>query len=157
MSLGHTEISPVADRAHETRSRLLQSITALLGGRAAEQLIFDEMTAGAASDIKIATRYARAMVVELGMSSLGPINFGDNTEVGDFGKLMNYEESDISPSTKEKIDLEVEKIINTAYKEATALVKKHRKTLDKLAQELLDKETLSRSEFEKLIVTKKPE
>jgi cell division protease FtsH len=157
MSLGHTEIAPVADRSHETKTRLLQSITALLGGRAAEQEIFNEMTAGAASDIKTATKYARAMVVELGMSALGPINFGSNAEYGDFGRLTAFEESEISPATKEKIDLEVKRIIDTSYQDAAALVKKHRKILDKLATELLKKETLNRDEFEKLVGKKQEE
>lgn len=157
MSLGHTEIAPVAERSHETKSRLLQAITALLGGRAAEEEIFHEMTAGAASDIKTATKYARAMVVELGMSSLGPINFGANTEFGDFGRLTGFEESEISPDTRNKIDLEVKKIVDHCYQEAATIVKKHRKTLDKLAAELLAKETLSRDEFEKLVGKKQSE
>jgi len=151
MSLGHTEIAPTSNRSHETKSRLEQQIVALLGGRVAEEMIFNEMTAGAASDIKMATRYARAMVVELGMSSLGPINFSSDSEYGDFGNLTGFEESHISPHTQEKIDSEVSKIIDIAYKEAAAIVKKNRTTLDKLAKELLDKETLSRDEFESIV------
>lgn len=151
MSLGHTEIAPTGNRSHETKSRLEQQITALLGGRVAEEMIFDEMTAGAASDIKMATRFARAMVVELGMSPLGPINFSSDSEYGDFGNLTGFEESHVSPHTQEKIDAEVSKIIDVAYKEAAAIVKKNRHLLDKLAKELLDKETLSRDEFEKIV------
>jgi len=116
MSLGHTEIAPNADRSHETKSRLLQAVSSLMGGRAAEEIVFKEMTAGAASDIKIATKYARAMVVELGMSDLGPINFGSNAEYGDFGALKMFEEAEISEITKKAIDDEVTDIISPIYR-----------------------------------------
>jgi len=156
VSLGHTEISPVADRTHETYTRLIQSIAAMMGGRAAEKLVFNEMTAGAASDIKAATKYARAMVVDFGMSALGPVNLGDYMETGDFGKLEMYEQSRISPATQEKVDIEVSKIIDEALKTATSLVQKHRKKMDAVVEVLLDKETIDKDEFES-IVGKKPE
>jgi len=151
MSLGHTEIAPSADRSHETKTRILQQITALLGGRVAEEAVFDEMTAGAASDIKIATRYARAMVVELGMSDLGPINFGPDAQYADFGKITSYEDSGISPATREAIDEEVKKIFDVCKKEAAAIIKKNRKKLDEVAEALLSEETLNRDEFEKIV------
>src|SRR3990172_1438964 len=76
MSLGHTLIPPRIDRLHQTKTRLLEQVTSLLGGRAAEELEFKEFTAGASSDIQKATEITRTMVVEYGMSDLGPINFG---------------------------------------------------------------------------------
>jgi len=109
------------------------------------------MTAGAASDIKIATKYARAMVVELGMSDLGPINFGSNAEYGDFGALKMFEEAEISEITKKAIDDEVNKIIKTAYAEAAKIITKQRRLLDKLSAELLEHETLTKDEFEAIM------
>lgn len=151
VSLGHTEITPVADRSHETKTRLIQSIAVMLGGRAAENLVFNEMTAGAASDIKNATRYAKAMVVDLGMSPLGPINFGSTSETGEFGNVEWYEGASISPATQEKVDNEIKKIIDTGLKTATEVIAKNRKLLDKVVEKLLEKETIDRDEFEKIV------
>lgn len=151
MSLGHTLIPPAADRTHETKSRLLEQITAMLGGRAAEDVIFNELTSGASNDIAQATKVARAMVIEFGMSELGPINLGDDTGMGDFGQLEWYEGAKNSPAFMEKIDNEVKKILDSAYKVAVKLIKEKRKLLDKVSEALLDKETLDRDDFEGLV------
>ena len=151
MSLGHTEISPEGDRTHETKTRLTQAITAILGGRAAEQIVFNEMTAGAANDIKVATKYAKAMVVDFGMSPLGPVNLGANSEMGDFGNLEWYEGSQISPAFAEKVDREVSKIIDSCYRWAVVLLKKERKILDKIVNLLMKKETIDKDDFEKIV------
>lgn len=151
MSLGHTLIPPAADRTHETKSRLLSQITAMLGGRAAEEVVFGEMTSGAANDIEKATSIARAMVVEFGMSDLGPLNLGPQYDVSEFGKTEWYEPANISPSMQEKVDLEIKKIVDTSYQEALKLVKTKRKELDAVVDELLRKETLTRDEFEKIL------
>lgn len=151
MSLGHTLIPPAADRTHETKSRLLEQITAMLGGRAAEEVVFNEMTSGAQNDISQATKLARAMVIEFGMSSLGPINMGPDMGLGDFGQLEWYEQSSVSPAMQEKIDLEVKNMIDACYKEAILLIKKNRETLDKIVERLLIKETLDRDEFESIV------
>jgi len=151
MSLGHTEISPEGDRTHETKTRLTQAITAILGGRAAEQIVFNEMTAGAANDIKVATKYAKAMVVDFGMSPLGPVNLGANSEMGDFGNLEWYEGSQISPAFAEKVDREVSKIIDSCYRRAVALLKKERKNLGKIVSLLMSKETIDKDDFEKIV------
>ncbi|PIP57487.1 hypothetical protein COX03_02925 [Candidatus Woesebacteria bacterium CG22_combo_CG10-13_8_21_14_all_39_10] len=151
MSLGHTEISPNGDRTHETKTRLIQAITSMLGGRAAEQIVFNELTAGASNDIKVATKYAKAMVVDFGMSPLGPVNLGSNSEMGDFGNLEWYEGPQISPAMQEKVDNEVSKIIEFAYKEAARIIKGNRKTLDAIVKKLLEKETLDKDEFEKIV------
>ena len=151
MSLGHTLIPPAADRTHETKSRILDQITALLGGRAAEEVVFNEMTSGAQNDISQGTKLARAMVIEWGMSEIGPINMGPEMGLGDFGQLEWYEQSTVSPAMQEKIDLEVKRIVDGCYKQATMLVKKNQKTLDKIVEKLLIKETLDRDEFEKIV------
>lgn len=151
MSLGHTLIPPAADRTHETKSRLLEQITAMLGGRAAEEIVFDEMTSGAASDIAQATKIAKAMVVEFGMSELGPINFGPDMNLGDFGQMEWYEGAQNSPAFMEKIDSETKKILDSGMKAAIKIIKEKRKLLDKVSKALIEKETLDRDDFEKIV------
>ena len=151
MSLGHTLIPLAADRAHETKSRMLDQITAMLGGRAAEEVVFNEMTSGASNDIEKATQLARAMVSDFGMSSLGPINLGPQHDMDDFGKTMWYEPSNISPHMQEMVDMEVKKIVDSCYKKAIEIVRKERKKLNDLSGALLKNETLDRDEFEKIV------
>lgn len=152
MSLGHTLIPPTADRTHETKSRILQQVSALLGGRAAEEIVFNEMTSGASNDIEKATALARAMVADFGMSNLGPVNY--NTQ-GAFAEMGGeWDQQTVSQKMQEKIDEEVSRIIAESYKEATALIKKNRKALDAVALELLKSETLDRDEFEKIVGSK---
>jgi cell division protease FtsH len=151
MSLGHTLIPPVNDRSHETKTQLLQKISAMLGGRAAESSVFDEMTSGASNDIEQATRVARAMVVDFGMSNLGPVNLGPQYDVDEMGKAQWYEPSEISPAMQEKVDSEVKRIVDEAYKQALSIIKSKRKKLDDVAKALLKDETLNRDEFEKIV------
>ena len=151
MSLGHTLIPPNGDRTHETRGRLLEQITAMLGGRAAEEVVFNEMTSGASNDIAQATKIAKAMVVEFGMSDLGPINLGDDMGMGDFGQMEWYEGAKNSQAFMEKVDTEVKKILDGAYKAAVKLIKEKRKLLDKVSEALIKKETLDRDDFEEIV------
>ncbi len=155
MSLGHTLIPPAADRTHETKTRILQQITAMLGGRAAEEIVFNEMTSGASNDIEKATQLARAMVIDFGMSSLGPVNLGPQTDINELGKMSWYEPANISPAMQEKVDGEVKKIIDECYRRSTAVVKKEKSKLDKVSEALLKKETLDRDVFEKIVGKKK--
>jgi cell division protease FtsH len=157
MSLGHTLIPPAADRTHDTKTRLVNQITAMLGGRAAEEFIFNEMTSGASNDIANATRIARAMVVEWGMSNLGPINFGPDSSTGDFGQTEWYQENSVSPAMQEKIDNEIKRIMDNGLKEAEKVIKKHKAKLDEVALALLDKETIDKEEFEKIVGKKQIE
>lgn len=151
MSLGHTAILPSNDRTHETKTHLVEQITAMLGGRAAEEMVFNEMTSGAASDIAQATKIAKAMVVEFGMSNLGPINFGADMGMGDFGQLEWYDGPQNSQAFMEKIDSETKKILDSGMKEAVKILKTKRKILDKVSSALIDKETLDRDDFEKIV------
>lgn len=153
MSGGHTLFPPTEDRSNESRSRLLEQITAALGGQAAEDLIFKDISTGAASDIEVATNIARSMVTQYGMSSLGPININPRPM---FGIWRGMEEgSEVSPKMHDAIDLEVKRIMDSCYKEAQTLLKKHRAKLDKVAGALLEKETLEAEEFEKIVGKKK--
>ena len=151
MSLGHTAIFPTNDRTHETRTHLLERITAMLGGRAAEELVFSEMTSGAASDIAQATKIAKSMVVELGMSGLGPINMGADMGLGDFGQMEWYDGPQNSQAFMEKIDSETKKILDEGMREAIRILKSKRKVLDKVSKTLIKKETLDRDDFEKIV------
>src|SRR3989339_14585 len=151
MSLGHTLIPPAADRTHDTKTRLLDQITAMLGGRAAEEFVFNEMTSGASNDIANATRIARAMVIEWGMSSLGPVNYGPDTSSGEFGQTDWYQENAASPAMQEKIDNEVRKIMEHGLLEAEKLIKKYKSKLDLVAKELLEKETVDKDQFERIV------
>lgn len=151
MSLGHTAILPSGDRTHETKTHLLEQISAMLGGRAAEELVFNEMTSGAASDIAQATKIAKSMVVELGMSDLGPINMGADMGMGDFGQLEWYDGPQNSQAFMERIDTETKKILDAGMKEAAKILKTKRKTLDKISKALIEKETLDRDDFEKIV------
>ena len=151
MSLGHTLIPPAADRTHETKSRMLQQITAMLGGRAAEEEVFNEMTSGASNDIEQATRLARAMVVEYGMSDLGPISLGPQYDVDEMGKTQWYEPGQISPAMQEKVDNEIRKLVEVAYKNAASVVKSHRKEIDAVVSKLIEKETLDKEQFEEVV------
>lgn len=143
MSLGHTMMEPI-ERTHETRTHLIEQIAVMLGGRAAENMIFNEMTTGAADDIAKATQVARAMVVQFGMSELGPMNL-------DGERRMLYEPSEVSPEMAAKIDVQVKKITDECYDLAKQVLLGIREKLDVLANELLKKETLESEQFEKLI------
>ncbi len=148
MTLGHTMMEPI-DRVHETKKHLIEQIAVMMGGRAAEELVFDEMTTGASNDIEKATQVARAMVVEWGMSDLGPINLNTDSQ------QSFYESSKISPEMQAKIDEQVKKITDTGYQNATKILKILKKKLDILAEELMKKETLDADEFATLIGPKK--
>ena len=150
MSLGHTLVPPAADRVHETKSRLLSQVAMMLGGRAAEELVFDEFTTGASNDIDKATMVARQMVMEFGMSDLGPVNYGPQQDVVDWGRAF-YEPTQISPEMQSKIDTEVKSIIDVAYKKAQGILKKHRKQMDKVVVKLLEVENMDGEEFAKIM------
>jgi cell division protease FtsH len=150
MALGYTLSPPEKDRLHETKSRLIEEIAMTMGGRAAEQLIFNEMTSGASNDIDQATRIARYMVMEFGMSDLGPINFGPDRDITEWGKSL-MDQNAISPETLGAIDREVKKFLDEGYKKAAELLKKHKKQLDKVAAELIKKETIESEEFDLLM------
>ncbi|OGG29547.1 cell division protein FtsH [Candidatus Gottesmanbacteria bacterium RIFCSPLOWO2_01_FULL_49_10] len=150
MALGYTMSPPEKDRLHETKSRLIEEIAMTMGGRAAEQLIFKEMTSGAANDIDQATRIARFMVMEFGMSDLGPINFGPQMDITEWGKQY-MEQNAVSQEMQGAIDREVKKLLDEGYKKAAEILKKNKKKLDEVAAELVKKETLESEEFEQLM------
>ena len=152
MSGGHTMFPPTEDRSNETKSRLLQQIATALGGRAAEEMIFKDVSTGASNDMEVATNIAREMVTSYGMStSIGPINIAPRTGLGGYRE----EGANVSEALQGRIDVEISKIIDQAYKEAKDILSKNKAKLDKTAKALLDKETLDTDEFEKIVGKKK--
>jgi cell division protease FtsH len=150
MSGGHTMFPPIEDRSNETESRLKEQIAAALGGQAAEAFIFKDISTGASSDIENATKLARAMVTQYGMSTLGPINLESGAMFGVWAR-GGEEGSEVSPELRNSVDKEVRKLLDEGYRQATLLVKKQQVKLHKVAKELLEKETLDADEFEKIV------
>jgi cell division protease FtsH len=149
-ALGFTLTPPERDKLQTTKSELLDELAVLMGGRVAEELIFSEMTAGASSDIERATRIARAMVMEYGMSDLGPMNFEPMYEMRNYSRVYG-EPLKISDKLQQKVDEEVKKMIDQARKRAIDLLKKYQDKLDKVALKLVEVETLDGDEFKKLV------
>lgn len=149
-ALGFTLTPPEKDKVQTTKSELLDEIAVLLGGRTAEKMIFDELTAGASSDISRATKIARAMVMDYGMSDLGPVNFSPQYDVDNYKRAWG-EPIKISDRLQEKVDIEVSQIIETAQKRADQILKKYKKQLDKVSMRLLEVETLDSDQFAELM------
>jgi cell division protease FtsH len=147
---GVTWFRPEEDRILASRKKMFATLAYALGGRAAEELIFDDITSGASNDIEQVTRMARAMVTRLGMSGdLGPMTYGQKEELIFLGREIS-EQRDYSEAVAEQIDREVRKIVDEAYKTAKALLKKYRVELDAVAKKLLDVESITREEFESI-------
>ncbi len=150
MTLGHTLVPPTTDRVHETKKRLVAQIAMMLGGRAAEQLVFGEITTGAANDIDKATKVARDMVMEYGMSDLGPVNYGPTQDVVDWGRAY-YEQTPVSQEMQAKIDVQVKGILDEGYRSAEEILTKYRKKMDAVVARLMEIETMDGDEFEKIM------
>jgi cell division protease FtsH len=148
-SLGLTSWLPEEDRHNVSKSYCLATLRMAMGGRAAEEAVFSEFSSGAAGDLRAATERAHAMVCEWGMSNLGPISFGTNTEVflgRDFVRERNFSEESASA-----VDNEIHRLLKEAYADAKIIVLKHRDVLDVLAQELMERETLEGDEIDEII------
>lgn len=148
-ALGYTFTPPEKDKVQLLKSEMLDDMVVMMGGRAAEMLIYNEQTAGASNDIERATRTARSMVIEYGMSELGPMNFAPQYETS-YARSWG-EPHKISTKLQEKVDIEIQKYIDVAAKKALDLLKKHRKQLDAVTKKLLEVETLDSDEFVKVM------
>ncbi len=145
---GLTWYRPEDDRILTSRKKMIAALAGLLGGRVAEELVFDDITSGASSDIERVTQMARMMVTRLGMSNdMGLMTYGQKEELIFLGREIS-EQRDYSEAIAEKIDAEVRKLVDDAYKLTRKLLTKYRDRLDAVAQKLLEVETLSRDEFE---------
>ena len=156
MAGGFTLSLPEEDRTLMPRKKLLADLVGLLGGRAAEELVFDDITSGASNDIERVTQVARTMVTRLGMSeSLGPMVYGQKEELIFLGREIS-EQRDYSEAVAEQIDREVRKLVNEAYEKSRLILREHRDALDRIAARLLEVETISRDEFEQLFPSPVP-
>ena len=147
---GYTMPIPERDEMFNTKGRMLQEIIVDLGGRVAEELVFDDITTGASQDIKQATKLAREMVTKYGMSeNIGLICYADDDEEVFIGRDLAHTKS-YSEGIASAIDAEVKSIIDDAYEKAKKMIDEHRDILDKCASLLLEKEKISKDEFEAL-------
>ena len=150
MAAGYTLSLPVEDSTLMPRKKLMAEMTGLLGGRVAEEIVFNDITSGASNDIERVTKLARTMVTRLGMSSeLGPMVYGQKEEMIFLGREIS-EQRDYSEAIAEKIDKEVRDLVEVAYVRARQILTQYRDSLDAVAQKLLEVETLTRDEFEKI-------
>jgi cell division protease FtsH len=156
MAGGYTLSLPEEDRTLESRKELIAAMIGLLGGRAAEELVFDDITSGASNDLERVTRMARAMVTRLGMSdALGPMVYGQKEELIFLGREIS-EQRDYSEAVAEQIDDEVRRLVSDAHKQARDILVKYRDRLDSVATRLLEVETISREEFESIFPPPSP-
>jgi cell division protease FtsH len=156
MAGGYTLSLPEEDRTLMPRKKMLADMVGLLGGRAAEQIVFDDITSGASNDLERVTRMARAMVTRLGMSeALGPMVYGQKEELIFLGREIS-EQRDYSEAVAEQIDQEVRRLVGEAFEKARNILVQYRDRLDAVAGKLLEVETISREEFEGIFPTPRP-
>jgi cell division protease FtsH len=148
MAGGYTMALPQEDRTLMSRGKFLDDLAFTLGGRAAEELVFSDITSGASNDLERVTKMARSMVTRLGMSEqLGPMVYGQKEELIFLGREIS-EQRDYSEAIAELIDQEVRRIVNESYERAKQILTQYRDKLDAVSERLLEVETLSRDEFE---------
>ena len=151
---GYNLMTPLEEKFLETKKSLLARITSYMGGRVAEEIVFDTVTTGAYNDFQMATTIARAMVTEYGMSDLGPVQYesvGGNVFLGrDYMKEKNF-----SDQVAHEIDKEVRHIITQCYETARTIITQNRSLLDMIAQYLIDVETLTKSDIDEIVQTGK--
>jgi cell division protease FtsH len=147
---GFTMALPEEDRTLVARNKLKAEMAFMLGGRAAEELVFSDITSGASNDLERVTKVARNMVTRMGMSEgLGPIVYGQKEELIFLGREIS-EQRDYSESIAERIDAEVRTLVQEAYDRARSILTQYRVQLDAVAQKLIEVETIDRTEFEKV-------
>ena len=151
LALGYTLQLPLEDKYLVSRQKMLDEITILLGGRAAETIKYGEITTGAANDLERATKVAHQMVCQYGMSSLGSRTFGRAQENVFLGRDFVQHDRDFGERTADNIDKEIDLLIDTAYKRAAALLKRNYAMLEKLAAELIKKEVIEAKELEEFL------
>ncbi len=150
MAAGYTITLPEQDRYLTPRSKLLQEMAVMLGGRAAEATVFNDITTGAANDLERVTQIARSMVTRYGMSEeLGPLVYGKKEELVFLGKEIG-EQRDYSEAIAQRIDAEVQTIVRQAYEQALSVLNAHREAMERIVQALLERETLNAEEFSAL-------
>lgn len=147
---GYTLSAPSEDKSLHSRAYFIDELATLLGGHVSEKMFIGDVTTGPSNDLQRATHMARAMVTRYGMSTLGPRTFGKKEELIFLGKEIN-EEKDYSEHTAEMIDKEVSSFINDAFTTAEKILTEHKAILQSLVDELLEKETIEREEFNRIV------
>ncbi len=156
MALGYTLAMPEEDRNLQNRAKFKDELAMALGGKAAEELVFGDVTTGAANDLERVTKLARSMVTRYGMSEkLGPMVYGQKDELVFLGREIG-EQRDYSEAVAQEIDAEVRRIISEAYDSAREVLTKHRDKLTALARMLIEVETVGAAEFEALMSDGRP-
>lgn len=154
---GYTMPLPERDDMFNTKGHMTQEITVSLGGRVAEEMIFDDITTGASQDIKQATAIAKSMITKFGMSEkLGLINYDNDSNEVFIGRDFGHTSRGYGEKVAGTIDEEVKRIIDECYTQAKTLLKEYESVLEACAQLLLEKEKITRSEFEALFATQEP-
>ncbi len=148
---GHVRMTPEEDRFLLTKNELTARIVGFLGGRSSEEIFFDDISTGAQNDIEQATLIARMMVTELGMSSLGPIQYERDTGSVFLGRDYTSNQKNFSAAIAEQIDREVRGIIEQAHEEAKALIKKYKKEVTLIANTLIEHEQITAEEIDYLL------
>ena len=148
---GHVRMTPEEDRFLLTKKELEAKIVGYLGGRSSEEVFFDDVSSGAQNDIENATRIARLMVTELGMSELGPIQYERDTGSVFLGRDYTSSQKNFSLVTAEKIDAAVQKIINDAHEQAKAIILENKDDVELIAQTLLEHEQITAEEIDYLL------
>ncbi len=150
MAGGYTIMLPEEDRTLLSKKKLIADMVGLLGGRAAEELVFNDITSGAANDLERVTRLARSMITRLGMSeTLGPMVYGQKEELIFLGREIS-EQRDYSEAIAEKIDGEVRTLVGDAYNQAKSILNQYKDKLDAVAHRLMEVETINKEEFEEI-------
>jgi cell division protease FtsH len=151
MAGGYTLILPDEDRYLASKSKFEAELVTLLGGRAAEEIVFQRITTGASNDLERATELARKMIMEYGMShQLGPMTYGEREEMVFLGRSI-AEHRNYSEAIARSIDAEVRQVISTAYSRALDVMSRHRDILDRLAESLVQKESLNEQQVDELL------
>jgi cell division protease FtsH len=153
---GFTLALPEEDRTLISRNKMKADMAFMLGGRAAEEIIFNDITSGASNDLERVTKLARSMVTRMGMSDLlGPMVYGQKDELIFLGREIS-EQRDYSESVAEKIDIEVRQLVQEAYEKAKTLLNNYRTELEAVAERLIEVETIDRAEFEQIFTEPVP-
>ena len=148
---GYTMMLPDEDRSYETKSYYLAQIRVALGGRAAEQIVFNEISSGASGDLQNVTHIVRQMITRLGMSSkLGPMVFGEQQDQVFLGKSLGHERN-YGEGVAELIDKEMHDLVTTAYDDVIRMLEEHREALNHMAAALMEVETINHKQVENLI------
>jgi len=150
MAAGYTLKLPSEDRKLHSKSEFVDELAVLLAGQIAEKEIFNELTTGAGNDLREATKLARRLVMEYGMSDLGPMTFGEREELIFLGRTIS-ENRDYGERVASEIDAAVKKFIQNAQNTAIKIIQENKKKLELVAKTLVEKETIEREEFEKLM------